>query len=320
MAKILVVAETKGGEVKKPTLELLSKAKSLGVDADAVVIGSGIAGCAAALGAQGAGKVYVADDASLELYATASFANAVVDAAKQSGATQIWLTSSETGRDLTPRVAAKLSTGALSDVSAIELDGDNVTARRGAMSSKVVQVCKFAKDGIRVISFRGGAFDVAEASGGAAETVSLGTPEGDPRVVVKEIVTEATGEIDLGEASKVVSIGRGVKDADGVGFVKPLADLIGAGFGASRAVCDAGWISHSAQVGQTGRVVAPDVYIAVGISGAIQHLAGMSGSKLIVAVNKDPDAPIFKVADYGIVGDLFKVVPALIEEIGKHKA
>ncbi|MBF0238267.1 MAG: electron transfer flavoprotein subunit alpha/FixB family protein [SAR324 cluster bacterium] len=319
MAKILVVAEVKGGQVKKPSLELLSFAKSKGLEVDAVVMGSGVAKLADTLAGQGANKVYVADDASLALYSTLPYASAVVDAVKQSGATQVWLTSSESGKDLTPRVAARLGVGALPDVKKLEINGDDVVAYRPAMATKVIQKVTFSKPGIRVISVRGGSFDVAPAESKAATVVNLSIPQADNRVIVKEVVTESGGQVELTEANVIVSVGRGVKGTEGVEFVKPLSSLLGAAFGASRAVCDAGWMPHSAQVGQTGKVVAPSVYFAVGISGAIQHLAGMSGSKVIVAVNKDPEAPIFKVADYGIVGDLFKAVPVLIEEIKKAK-
>lgn len=320
MTKILVVAEVKGAEIKKPTLELLSQAKSLNLETEAVLIGTGVSEQAGILAGYGAKKVYVADDASLSLYSTAASTTLVVDAVKQSGASQVWLTASELGRDLTPRVAARLGVGAISDLTKLEVNGDELMAYRPSMATKVIQQCSFTKAGIRVLSVRPGAFDATAEESSTPDVVNLSIPEQDIRALVKEVVAESTGEIDLQEARIIVSVGRGVKGPEGVDFVRPLSQVLGAAYGSSRAVCDAGWTPHTAQVGQTGKVVAPDVYFAIGISGAIQHLAGMSGSKLIIAVNKDPDAPIFKVADYGIVGDLFKVVPILIEEFKKVKA
>lgn len=320
MTKILVVAEVKGNEIKKPTLELLSQAKRLNLEADAILIGSGVRDQANTLAGYGAKTVYVADDPSLALYSTSSYTALAKEATEQSQATQIWLTSSELGKDLTPRLAARLGVGAISDITKLEV-GDTINVYRPAMSSKVIQHCTFSQQGPHVLSVRSGAFDVLPSEDGSANVVDLSTPEADGRAVIKEIISEGGGgEIELGEANIIVSAGRGVKGPEGIDFVRPLAEVLGAAFGGSRAVCDAGWMPHSKQVGQTGKVVAPDVYFAIGISGAIQHLAGMSGSKLIIAVNKDPDAPIFKVADYGIVGDLFKVVPILIEEIKKIKS
>lgn len=320
MTKILVVAEVKGAEINKATLELLSHAKQIDFEADAVLVGKGVSGLADQLAGYGAKTVYVADDVSLEFYNTAAYTSLVKAAVEQSGAQQLWLTSSETGRDLTPRVAARLGAGALTDVTGFENDNGTLTVYRPAMSSKVVQQCSFNGDGLQVLSIRSGAFDVAASESATATTVSLELPAQDIRALVKEVISESSGAVDLGDAQIVVAVGRGVKGPEGVEAVQPLVDALGAGYGASRAVCDAGWMPHNTQIGQTGKVVAPDVYFAVGISGAIQHLAGMTGSKLIVAVNKDPDAPIFKVADYGIVGDLFKVVPILTEEIKKLKA
>jgi electron transfer flavoprotein alpha subunit len=210
--------------------------------------------------------------------------------------------------------------GALSDVTQLEVSGDEITAYRPCMSTKVIQKCKFSKDGLRVISIRSGFFTADETSPATAKTVSLSIPEGHSKLKVKEVQVEVSDEVELNEARIVVSAGRGVGGTEGCDFVKPLATDLGAAFGASRAVCDAGWLPHKHQVGQTGTMVTPDFYFALGISGAIQHLAGMSGSKVIIAVNKDPDAPIFKVADYGIVGDLFKAVPVLREEVQKLKA
>ena len=319
MPKVLVVAETKNGELKKPTLELLSLAKSMNLQAESVLIGKGVSSQADLLAGYGSGKVYVADDAGLEIYNTSKFTSLVADAVGQSGATQVWITSSETGRDLTPRVAARMGVGALSDVTELEIDGDNITATRPCMATKLVQQCRFTKDGLRVISIRAGVYEAEEASPETADTVSLSIPEGDSRVEVRDIQVEESNEIELNEASIVVSVGRGTGGTEGCDFVKPLAGEMGAAFGASRAVCDAGWMPHKHQVGQTGTVVSPDFYFAFGISGAIQHLAGMSGSKVIVAINKDAEAPIFKVADYGIVGDLFKAVPVFQEEVTKIK-
>ncbi|MDP6329673.1 MAG: electron transfer flavoprotein subunit alpha/FixB family protein [SAR324 cluster bacterium] len=319
MPKVLVVAESKNGEIKKPTLELLSLAKSQNLQAETVLIGKDVSSQADLLAGYGAEKVYLADDAGLSIYNTSQFTALVEDAAKQSGATQIWLTSSETGRDLTPRVAARFGVGALSDVTELEINGDDITVVRPCMATKLVQQCRFRNDGLKVISIRAGTYEATEASAGSADTVSLSIPEGDPRVEVRNIQVEETNEIELNEASIVVSVGRGTGGTEGCEFVKPLAGEMGAAFGASRAVCDAGWMPHKHQVGQTGTVVSPDFYFAFGISGAIQHLAGMSGSKVIVAINKDAEAPIFKVADYGIIGDLFKAVPVFQEEVGKLK-
>jgi len=320
MSKILIVAEVKNGEIKKNTLELLSFAKSQGLENEAVLIGSGVSGQADILAGQGASTVYLGDDQSLEIYNTEQYTALVSDAILQSGVTQVWLSSSEMGRDLTPRVAARQSVGALSDVTQLEISGDEITAYRPCMSTKVIQKCKFSKDGLRVISIRSGFFTADETSPATAKTVSLSIPEGHTKLKVKEVQVEVSDEVELNEASIVVSAGRGVGGTEGCDFVKPLATDIGAAFGASRAVCDAGWLPHKHQVGQTGTMVTPDFYFALGISGAIQHLAGMSGSKVIIAVNKDPDAPIFKVADYGIVGDLFKAVPVLRDEVQKLKA
>ena len=319
MSKILIVAEVKNGEIKKNTLELLSFAKSQELENEAVLIGSGVSGQADILAGQGASTVYLGDDQSLEIYNTEQYTALVSDAILQSGVTQVWLSSSEMGRDLTPRVAARQSVGALSDVTQLEVSGDEITAYRPCMSTKVIQKCKFSNDGLRVISIRSGFFTADETSPATAKTVSLSIPEGHSKLKVKEVQVEVSDEVELNEASIVVSAGRGVGGTEGCDFVKPLATDIGAAFGASRAVCDAGWLPHKHQVGQTGTMVTPDFYFALGISGAIQHLAGMSGSKVIIAVNKDPDAPIFKVADYGIVGDLFKAVPVLREEVQKLK-
>ena len=319
MAKVLVVADLKGAEVRKPTLELLTKARQEGLAADAAVVGSGVAGVADLLAGHGARKVYLADDAALANYSTHLYVGVLAEAAKQSQADQVWFTVSETSKALAPALAGRMDGGYINDAVALKIEGDTLEATRPVMAAKVLQKVRFKTDGLKVISIRGGAFDVEEAAPKSADVVKLSPPEPDPRVVTKEVIQEETGEVDLGEATTVVSVGRGVKGPEGVDLVKPLVSSLGAAYGASRAVVDSGWMPYNRQVGQTGRVVTPDVYFSIGISGAIQHLAGMSGSKLIIAVNKDPDAPIFSIADYGIVGDLFKVVPVLIEEVKKYK-
>jgi len=319
MSKILVVAEIRGGEVRKPTLELLGKIKADGLQGEAVLIGKGVAGHADMLAGHGAAAVYVADDASLEHFALDRYAEAVREAVQKAAPDMVWLSGSEMGKAMGPAVAASLGASFAGDCTGVSINGGQVEVTRPAMATKVVQKARFTGDGLKVITVRSGAFDAQEGAPTGANVVTLATPAGDGRVVVKEVVREETGEIDLGDAGTIVSVGRGVRGPEGVETVRPLAKLLDAGFGASRAVVDSGWMPYDAQVGQTGRVVSPDVYFSIGISGAIQHLAGMSGSKLIVAVNKDPDAPIFSVADYGIVGDLFKVVPLLLDEVKKHK-
>ena len=250
MSKILIVTEVNNGEVKKNSLELLSFAKSQGLESDAVLIGSGISGQADVLAGQGASTVYLGDDASLEIYNTEQYTALVSDALEKSGATQVWLSSSELGRDLAPRVAARHGVGALSDVTQLEVNVDEITAYRPCMATKVIQKCKFSKDGLRVISIRSGFFAADETSPAKANAVSLLIPEGHPQLKVIDVQVEVSDEVELNEASIVVSVGRGVGGTEGCDAVKPLANDLGAAFGASRAVCDAGRLPHKHQVGQ----------------------------------------------------------------------
>jgi electron transfer flavoprotein alpha subunit len=226
----------------------------------------------------------------------------------------VFFSGTAMGRDLAPRVAARLGVGAIADVVGLSLNGSSFSARRPVYSGKAFATVDTAGKSPQVISLRPNVFGAVQ-TGGSAEVVALDGLELSIRAVVKELLDTGGGELDVAEADIIVSGGRGIKGPENFALIRELADALGAAVGASRAVVDAGWIEHKHQVGQTGKVVSPSLYVACGISGAIQHLAGMSSSKVIVAINKDPDAPIFKVADFGVVGDLFDVVPPMVEAI-----
>lgn len=316
MAKVLVIADIKQGVLKGSTVELLSKAKAIGAETAVVAIGSNIESLIPDLAKAGSDTQYIADDPSLELFSAGPYAACVVDAARQYGANLIWFGFSESSKAVAPRVAAQLNAACATEITDVILHGDQIEAIRPAITNKVIQRVKInTKQLVAVV--RAGAFEATKGITGTQNVVKLSHPTPDLKALIKKIVSDASGEIDLADANIVVSVGRGAKDQAGVDLVKELAKDLKAGFGSSRAMVDAGLMAHNKQVGQTGKIVAPTLYMAIGISGAIQHLAGMSGSKVILAVNKDPEAPIFNVADYGIVGDLFEVVPILRDEIKK---
>lgn len=326
MAKgIWVYAEQRDGKIKKVTYELLSAgrkvADSLGEELCAVLTGKGVAGLAAALGEYGADKVFVMESDALENYTTDGYANAVADLAKQNSPTAILLGCTVTGRDLAAQAAQKLSTGLMTDCVDMALEDGQLVFTRPIYAGKafVKASCPEARPVMATIRPNVLAIEGTQP-GRSAEVVSAAANAGDIRQAVKDVVLQISSRPELTEADVIVSGGRGMKGPENFSLLEELADVIGAAVGASRAAVDAGWKSHSFQVGQTGKTVSPVLYIACGISGAIQHLAGMSSSKCIVAVNKDPEANIFKVADYGIVGDLFEVVPLLKEEFKKIMA
>jgi electron transfer flavoprotein alpha subunit len=316
MAKVLVVADIKEGAVKGSTTELLSKAKAIGAETAVVAIGSNIGSLVSDLANAGSDTQYIADDAGLEMFSAGPYAACVVDAANQFSADMIWFGFSESGKAAAPRVAAQMDAACATEITDVTLDGDKIEYVRPATANKVLQRVKVNTSKL-VAVVRAGAFEAQEGISGTENAVTLSAPAADLKAVIKELISDASGEIDLADADIVISVGRGAKDQAGVDMVKELANDLKAGFGSSRAMVDAGLMAHNKQVGQTGKIVAPSLYMAIGISGAIQHLAGMNGSKVILAVNKDPEAPIFNVADYGIVGDLFEVVPVLREEIKK---
>jgi electron transfer flavoprotein alpha subunit len=319
MTNILVVADIKQGVLKGSTAELLSKARSLGAQTAVAAVGSQVSDLVPQLAAAGSDAQYIVEDASLDIFSAGPYAAAVVKAANEFNADMVWFGFSESGKAAAPRVAVQLEAACANEIIDVTLDGDAVHVVRPAIANKVLQKVKINSPKL-VALVRAGAFEADPEVTGKENAVTLDPPETDLKAVVKELISDASGEIDLADANIVVSVGRGAKDQAGVDLVKRLADDLAAGFGSSRAMVDAGLMAHNKQVGQTGKIVAPSLYVAVGISGAIQHLAGMNGAKVILAVNKDPEAPIFNVADFGIVGDLFDVIPLLQDEIKKIRA
>jgi len=308
---ILVFCELKDGKIRKASLEALSEARRLAGDAQVGAIFAG-ASCAGAEEAAlfGADLILKAEAPALGAYSSDLFAAVVADAVKAKGATALLGAATPLGKDMLPRVAAKLGAGYAAEVTGLSMQDGKLQALRPVYAAKAFATVDFTSE-VQVASTRPNVFAAAEcAKTGTVE--ALPAPAGDFKAIVKEILAKGGGKQDLTEADVIVSGGRGMKEGANFKLLEELAEAIGGVVGASRAAVDAGWdIPHSMQVGQTGKVVSPTLYIACGISGAIQHVAGMSGSKVIVAINKDPEAPIFKLANYGIVGDLFEVVPEL---------
>ncbi|MFO0660580.1 MAG: electron transfer flavoprotein subunit alpha/FixB family protein [Polyangiaceae bacterium] len=324
MANILVVAELGDGKIKKTTHSAITFARTaaqgLGVAFDILVIGGGAAAVASELAGFGAGKLLVADNASLANYVAENFVTTVIDTAKAGGYGVVVATASSYGKDLLPRVAAALDAGYAADISAVFVDGGKLVYKRPIYAGNAYGYATISSS-VQVVTVRQSEFTAAEATGGASavENVAVsGAAAGADRVSFVAFDQVKSARPSLGEAKVIVSGGRALKERFNE-ILDPLADLLGAGVGASRAACDAGYAPSYYQVGQTGKIVAPQLYFAVGISGAIQHLAGMKGSKVIVAINKDAEAPIFQVADYGLVADLFAAVPALVGEIKAAK-
>jgi electron transfer flavoprotein alpha subunit len=321
---IWVFAETRDGKVRKITHELLSKGSELAAKSGgslvAVLIGSNVSGLVQELAHYGAQKVFVAEDPKLEHYNTDGYTNIISALLKEHQPSTFLTGTTFNGRDLTPRLAARLDAGAISDVTDFDCDAEGkITAIRPIFAGKAFSKVTFSGFP-QIVEVRSNAMPAkAPDTSKTAEVINIAANAGEIRTTVKEVKVSAGDKIELTEADIIVSGGRGLKGPENLYLVSDLAKVMGAAQGASRAIVDAGWIDYDYQVGQTGKVVSPNLYVACGISGAIQHLAGMSSSKTIVAINKDADAPIFKVADYGIVGDVFKVLPVLTEAIKKTK-
>lgn len=324
MSNVLVFIEQRDGKIRKASFEALTLGREVaaktGGALGAVVAGSGIAGLAPELAAYGAAKVFVADKPELALYSCEGY-TAALDAAVTAFAPGILLVpATSMGKDVAPRLAARRKVGLLSDVMSLEVEGGRLVATRLVYSGKArATVAADPAAPLQIATPRPNVFPASKGVAGAGEVVALDVAPVIRAKVVKMEMPEA-GELDVAEADKIVSGGRGIKGPENWPVLRGLCHELGAALGASRAAVDAGWIGHEHQVGQTGKVVSPTLYVACGISGAIQHMAGMGSSKVIVAINKDADAPIFKVATYGIVGDMFQIVPALTEAVRKSKA
>ena len=320
---VLVFAEQRDGRIRPVTQEALGAATRIaaafGNEVVAVLPCASDPG-AASLGAAGAAKVLVATHASFVSYDAAGYTRAVLDAVERVTPQVILFPASSLGKDLAPRVAARLGVGLASDCTALAVDGGRLVASRPVFAGKALQKVAFPNSPA-IASLRPKLFAPGTtAAAGAVESFAVAFEPAPGRAKVVRTAAAAGGKVDLTESEVIVSGGRGMKGPENFHLIEGLAEALGATVGASRAVVDAGWRPHSEQVGQTGKTVSPKLYVAVGISGAIQHLAGMSSSRCIVAINKDPDAPIFKVADYGLVGDAFEVVPALTEAVRKLNA
>ena len=318
MSKILVFAEQTNGKLKRSSIELLQAAAKTGSPVAAVVFGSHASDVTAAAGHNGANEVHVVKDASLDAYNPEAFTANIAAVIEKVQPSIILASASSTGKDLFPRVAARIGAGVASDCTELTITGDNVTAVKPMYSGKCFATANFENCKVKIVLMRANQLPVAAAD--TAKTAAVtehAVVKTDLKTLIKEIVKGTSEKLDLTEANIIVSGGRGLKEAANFKMLNDLADVLGATVGASRAVVDAGWVGHGMQVGQTGKTVAPSLYIAVGISGAIQHLAGMSGSKVIVAINNDANAPIFQKATYGIVGDAFDIVPKLTEEFKK---
>ena len=316
--KVLAFAEQRDNKFKKSAFETVKAARGIAdelrAEFVAMVIGSGIESMPQELGAYGASRVVTADDASLAQHSNTAYAKVIAEVAAKERAEIVFLPASQMGKDIAPRIAVKLGAGLAADCVALRVENGNIVATRPVFAGKALIDVR-VRTKTKVFTLRPNVFTAATDSGTAqVEKAPVALEPKDFASVVKELKV-ATGRPDVTEADIIVSGGRGLKGPENFHLIEELADVMGAGVGASRAVVDAGWRPHDEQVGQTGKTVSPTMYVACGISGAVQHLAGMSSAKYIVAINKDKDAPIFQVADYGIVGDVFEILPELTKQL-----
>ena len=320
---VFVITEQRKGTFRKVTYEIVSEARriadKLSTEVVAFVPGGNVEEIAPTLGQYGADKVIVAENDLLANYVADAYVKVAEAAIKQVDPDVILMAATSQGKDLAPRIAARLGVALATDCTALEVEDGKIKATRPLYANKILADHAFQSTP-QIASLRPNIFAAQEPDAGKSaivEKLDIELSEDDLKAKLKELVASAAGKIDLTEADIIVSGGRGLKNSENYKILEELAQVVGGVVGASRAAVDAGWRPHADQVGQTGKVVSPQLYIACGISGSIQHLAGMSSSKCIVAINKDPEAPIFEKADYGIVGDLFEIVPVLTEELRK---
>ncbi|HEY9682123.1 MAG TPA: electron transfer flavoprotein subunit alpha/FixB family protein [Oculatellaceae cyanobacterium] len=312
---IVVFIEQRKGQLRKSSLEALSEARRQAKDEPVVaaIVGDNVKDFAPQVAKYGADTVYALENAALAEYSTEGYAAALAEAVKKADPKYVFAANTSMAKDLIPRVAARLDAPCVTDAMELREDGGKLLAVKPTYSGKTLALFEFDSP-IAFITLRPNVFAATEsAKAGALEVVSVSL--GDLKAKVVETHAAAGQKVELSEAAVIVSGGRGIKGPENWPILQGLCDALGAALGASRAVVDAGWIDHQHQVGQTGKTVSPQLYIACGISGAIQHLAGMSSSKVIVAINKDPEAPIFKFANYAVVGDVIEIVPKVTEEV-----
>lgn len=312
----MVFGEVREGVLRNVSFEAIAAAKQIsdGGEVCGLLLGNDVNHLANAMIQYGADRVIIAKHSDLESYTSDAYSQAIMQVIQAENPQGFILGHTSIGKDISPRIAAKLKSGLISDAISLEVNGDQVIFTRPIYSGKAFEK-KVITDGMVFATIRPNNIPLLEKDESRfGEVNSVNVEVKDLRTIVKDVVRKATSGVDLSEAKIIVSGGRGVKSKDGFKPLQELAELLGGAVGASRGACDADYCDYSLQIGQTGKVVTPDLYIACGISGAIQHIAGMSNAKVIVAINKDPEANIFSIADYGIVGDLFEVVPLLIEE------
>lgn len=322
---VCAIAEQRDGAIRKVTYEIVSEGRRLadilGQELTVILLGSNIRDKADGLGQYGADRVLVCDDVRLGAYTTDAYVGVISQLVKANAPAILLLGASVQGKDLSARLSARLGVGMAQDCTAFAVEDGNLVATRPIYAGKAYARMTFENSWPQMATARPNVMSIKELEGSRSAAVIDATFSLDDSALktkVVDVIKEEGGKVDLTEAAKIVSGGRGMKGPENFKILEELANVIGASVGASRSAVDAGWRPHTDQVGQTGKVVSPNLYIACGISGAIQHLAGMSTSKVIVAINKDEDAPIFQKADYGVVGDLFDVVPALTKEIKNY--